>query len=406
MNERGNLSQIYAKKNHLEKINNLKLNFNKKILKKSFSQNYILLKSIKLNRNSKSDISLHNLSSGKLINHNSSLLQTELLKDINENKTYNYIYSDKKTIPKISPIESKKSKDNKNISNNFIHDFLHQKTVISYKKKNFSSKSLKPFKTKEIIKKNVIFYLKKNIIFEREINKPSFYGNFQNYKQNISNTNNRTKNQEQNQSNSSHFINNTSISKTEFPMIRKIYNLKKHLIEDDKRNTNGNFPYKDHDEEKKDTLLRGINPDNSIRIIKKRLTKNYNIDPEKIKAYINKKDYKMEDNNYLKKIILNNRLKNGSQLDLKNETYEEKNRKILNVINNYFQYRNRNKSQEGNLKMVNLKNEAYLKKRRMKQFSNNINSISHILNNLNKKINDALYSVKESFNEDIKSLFN
>ena len=56
--------------------------------------------------------------------------------------------------------------------------------------------------------------------------------------------------------------------------------------------------------------------------------------------------------------------------------------------------------------MVNLKNEAYLKKRRMKQFSNNINSISHILNNLNKKINDALYNVKESFNEDIKSLFN
>ena len=408
MKERDYISHFYVKKNKLEKINNSKYN-NRNIFKKSLSQRKIDLRRIKLYKILNKDASLNNISSGQLINSNSSHRKSEMQNDINNNlkeiKNYKNKYS-KITIPKRHSIENSKTyKDDKNlIINKFIQDFLHQKNLITYRNKNFPYKYIQPFKTNDITN-NGLFYLKKYIIFERVIRDPTLYGNFQNYKQETSTTDNKNTSQELNK-NISNYINiNTNINNTAFRKIRKIYNLKKVLMEDDKRNTNGNFPYRDHDEEKKDTLLKGLNPDNSIRIVKKRLTKNYSLNKDNIKAYINKQDNIREDNEYLKKIIINNRLKNTNQLNLKNESFNQKNRKILNIINKNFQYKNQNKSQEENLKIVNRKNEEYLKKRRMKEFSNHIRVISHHLNSLNKRVNDILYNAKDGFNGNIDNLF-
>ena len=374
-----------------------------KNIKKSFAKRKSILRRPKLNSFLKK-ASVNNLSSDSLMNKNFSYYKDKFLKNINNDtkEDYNKINFSKNS-------ENKKPKINNSdaflSSDALVKNFLDQniKKNISFK---YLSKYLKPLSINQKSSKGKnVFTLKKRIIFEKDIYRISLYVNFNNYKESNLYIGNKL---DLNQNNTS-YINNTKISNEGFPMIKKITNLDKALIKDGQRKSNGNILYKDDEEEKKETVINIINIDNSYELIKKKLTKSKSDEKEKSDEEKEKQDNKIEDNKYLKKIILKNRLKNRDNSDLKIfDTYEQKNKKILGVINQNFKNKNRirNNSLEENLKMINKKNELFFRKRKLNEISNKMNAFSHKLHYLNNKLNSCLESTKDVFNKDIVNIFN
>ena len=374
-----------------------------KNVKKSFAKRKSILRRPKLNSFLKK-ASVNNLSSDSLMNKNFSYYKDKFLKNINNDtkEDYNKINFSKNS-------ENKKPKINNSdaflSSDALVKNFLDQniKKNISFK---YLSKYLKPLPINQKSSKGKnVFTLKKRIIFEKDIYRISLYVNFNNYKESNLYIGNKL---DLNQNNTS-YINNTKISNEGFPMIKKITNLDKALIKDGQRKSNGNILYKDDEEEKKETVINIINSDNSYELIKKKLTKSKSDEKEKSDEEKEKQDNKIEDNKYLKKIILKNRLKNRDNSDLKIfDTYEQKNKKILGVINQNFKNKNRirNNSLEENLKMINKKNELFFRKRKLNEISNKMNAFSHKLHYLNNKLNSCLESTKDVFNKDIVNIFN
>lgn len=374
-----------------------------KNIKKSFAKRKSILRRPKLNSFLKK-ASVNNLSSDSLMNKNFSYYKDKFLKNINNDTKEDY---NKINISKNS--ENKKPKINNSdaflSSDALVKNFLEQniKKNISFK---YLSKYLKPLPINQKSSKGKnVFTLKKRIIFEKDIYRISLYVNFNNYKESNLYIGNKL---DLNQNNTS-YINNTKISNEGFPLLKKITNLDKALIKDGQRESNGNILYKDDEEEKKETVINIINSDNSYELIKKKLTKSKSDEKEKSDEEKEKQHNKIEDNKYLKKIILKNRLKNRDNSDLKIfDTYEQKNKKILGVINQNFKNKNRirNNSLEENLKMINKKNELFFRKRKLNEISNKMNAFSHKLHYLNNKLNSCLESTKDVFNKDIVNIFN
>ena len=171
------------------------------------------------------------------------------------------------------------------------------------------------------------------------------------------------------------------------------------------RDSNGNSFYSNHEQEKEETIINSINHDNSKRLIKFRLTKikcNGNFDKENG----NNKERQNEDTKYLKRIILRNRIKNRNQDDLNTfDTYDQKNKKILSIINEKYKNNNKNKSVIEDFKSINQKNNIFFKRRRMNEFSNQINSVENKLNNVNTKLDRYLYKIKSNYDKEVDKIF-
>jgi hypothetical protein len=188
-----------------------------------------------------------------------------------------------------------------------------------------------------------------------------------------------------------------------FPNLKKISDLNKALIINDKRNTNGNSFYKDYENEKKETLLKIINPDNSVKLIKKNLTRNRNVESRDVE--VENVSTQLEEENYLRKLIKKNKMRNRSQNDLNFfDTYDQRNKKILNAIKEKYQ-RNKNHSIHKNFKIINQKYENLFKKRKINDISYKMRNISHKINEANKQLNTFINDANKIFNKDINTVF-
>ena len=245
--------------------------------------------------------------------------------------------------------------------------------------------------------------MKKRKVFEKEVFHLSLYDNFNNYKETNYKIDNKIKINDLKQNNTN---NNTNLNIERFPILKKISNLNKALIKEGENDTNGNSLYKNYEQEKKETIISIINSDNSVKLIKKKLTKNNNLEKEKNDEDNGNDNNKFEDKKYLKNLIMKNKMKNRSQIDLKVfDTYNQKNKKILSIIKENFKKRYKNKSFNENVKLINRKNEINLRKRRMNALSIQMNKISHQLNRFNNKLNSYLENSKDFFNKDFNYIF-
>ena len=167
---------------------------------------------------------------------------------------------------------------------------------------------------------------------------------------------------------------------------------------------NGKYFYKNNIE-KKDDKIKDINNNIFRGLIKNKSKSNKNI-KESNDYDIDDENNELEDNKYLKKIILRNRIKKRNIMDLTDfDTYDQKNRKVISIINENFKNKNRNKSVDENLKIINQKNYVLFKKRKMNRIKGKIDVISHQLNNINKKLDGFVYKAKNNFNKDFKKIF-
>ena len=407
------LSISLPKKINKTKLNNSNNNnITSQIIKKPLSQKKNILKRITPYSNLSKKKYLYNLFKDSLFNKNFSFYQKKFLSNIKNNLKElndNNIESNIKDGKKINE-ETKKDNNNsyKNDSNGFIQNFMKQNITKNIGFKPFT-KYLKPLPKKENkinLNKNNIFTLRKKVIFEKEIYHISLYDNFNNYKITNLTTNNRNKINTLSQNNSS-FINdnNTYLSNTE-QTLKKISNLNKALILKEHRNNRTNSLYNDNEEDKKNSIINGIDNDNFIKLNKKSLNKNQSFDKGIINENNEKGEIKYEDTKYLKKIILNNKNRNRSQDDLNVfDTYDQKNKKILLVLNQNFKNKNKKECINENFKLINQKNKYILRKRRMKEIYSQINVFSHQIHNINKKLNGFLYNIKDNFNKDIINIF-
>ena len=115
-----------------------------------------------------------------------------------------------------------------------------------------------------------------------------------------------------------------------------------------------------------------------------------------------------DDTKYLKKLIMRNRIKNRSKRNFKDfDTYDQKNKKIISILNEKSRQKNINKnnSVEKDIKLINLNYNLYNRRNKMNKISSRIDIISHRLNNINRKIEGYLYKVKHSFDKDAKKIF-
>ena len=290
---------------------------------------------------------------------------------------------------------SHKDNDNDNDNHKKVRRFLNQSVSknVGFK---ILKKRLKPIqlkqneKIKKIIENNV-FTMKKRKLFEKEVFNLSLYDYF-NYKENNL---------------QSIYSNNQNLNDYMFPNLKKISNLNKPLIKDDKRNTNGNFLYKDYENEKKDTILKVTTDDNSVLLLKKNLTRKKKLDVDRDADYANESTQLGDENNYLKKLIIKNKIKNKSQNDINFfDTYDQRNKKMLIGINNNFKNKKNKKSIHEDLKVINQKYAVLFKKRKVNNLSNKMKKISIKINDISKQLNSFINSTNNIFNKDITCLYN
>lgn len=406
------------KKNKTDKMINTIINKtddNKtNIIKKSFSQKKQFLKRISPNINSKKEIRCQNHSTDSLLNGNFNYYKNKFLYSLynkNETNIDNSLNIQDNNNNTQKNNENLHIKNSNNSSRNYDNYFLVKKFLEQNISKNIGYKLLSKYlhpiqlKPKEIKITDKVFTMKKKKVFEKEIFHLSLYDNF-NYKGSQPKRNNIVNIQNVNGNNTSIINDNINLGALVFPSLRKISDLDKVLIKDDKRNSNGNSFYKDHDEEKKETIIKVIDNDNSIKLIKKNLTKiKHTGESGDEEGEIENKQF--EDPNYLRKIISKNKIKNRSLGDINLnifDTYDQKNKKVLIAINENYKKKKRNKSLDENLKSMH-KDEKYLRKEKLNRLSNRMNLISHQLYGLNQKLDGYLKCVKNVLNKDVKSIF-
>ena len=382
---------------------------NKQTIKTSFSQGKTILKRLKQYSNFKNQNIPNNLSTTTISNHNFSFYRKKFLDDIQKDINKNNI---NKNSNKIRETKNSSTNYDFNIINSTIgNDFFVQKFLEQNISKNRSmkilSKYLKPLhivkkdKEKEEIynRNSIVFRIKKKILFEKEIPQLSLYGNFDNYKGKDYYADNIVKIQEYIPKNNEDKNNTNNLG---FHDVKKI-SLDRILLEKGGKN-NGKSFYKNNIE-KKDDIIKGINNNIFRGLIKNKSKSNKNI-KESNDYDIDDENNELEDNKYLKKIILRNRIKKRNIMDLTDfDTYDQKNRKVISIINENFKNKNRNKSVDENLKIINQKNYVLFKKRKMNRIKGKIDVISHQLNNINKKLDGFVYKAKNNFDKDVKKIF-
>ena len=401
---------------HLPYIKNSSFNdtnSRNEIVQTSLCKNKIFIKRIKP-INFKERL-FHNLSTTSL-NKNLSHYRKKFFKEINDDikdiEENNNILADQKDINFIGKNESENSKVDNNINTNFGNNILLKNFLLQKISKNNGFKLLKKYTNPEPAKKEEkkyklygnncrIFKVIKNIVFEKEIFHLSLYDNFDNYKPEKHDINHLVKIQDNFDKN-----NNANNGTFGFHSLKKIGSLDKVLLKKGERDSNGNSLYSNHEQEKEETIINAINHDNSKRVIKFRLTKIKGNESNDNKSGNSKKSQN-EDTKYLKKIILRNRIKNRSQNDLNTfDTYDQKNRQILsNIYEKYKNNNNRNKSVNEDLKSINQKNNIFFRRRRLNEFSNQINCVEHKLNNVNKKLDRYLYKIKSNYDKEVEKIF-
>lgn len=400
---------------HLPYIKNSSFNdtnSKNEIVQTSLFKNKIFLKRIKPNSFKKR--LFHNLSTTSLnknLSHYRKNFFKEISDDIKDKEKNNNILGDQKDINFIEKNELENCKVDNNTNNNFGNNILVKNFLRQKISKNNGFKLLKKYTNPEPSKKEEkkyklygnncrIFKVIKNIVFEKEIFHLSLYDNFDNYKPEKHDINHLVKIQDNFDKN-----NNANTGNYGFHSLKKIGSLDKVLLKKGERDSNGNSFYSNHEQEKEETIINSINHDNSKRLIKFRLTKikcNGNFDKENG----NNKERQNEDTKYLKRIILRNRIKNRSQDDLNTfDTYDQKNKKILSIINEKYKNNNKNKSVIEDFKSINQKNNIFFKRRRMNEFSNQINSVENKLNNVNTKLDRYLYKIKSNYDKEVDKIF-
>ena len=376
--------------------NNLKL-----LQKRNFS------KRLNASKNFRKELTHKNLSVVTLLSRNFFYYRDKLMNEIDnkneksKNENCKIENSDKKLENQVNDKSDNNDnnfmshKDNDNDNHKKVRRFLNQSVSknVGFK---ILKKRLKPIqlkqneKIKKIIENNV-FTMKKRKLFEKEVFNLSLYDYF-NYKENNL---------------QSIYSNNQNLNDYMFPNLKKISNLNKPLIKDDKRNTNGNFLYKDYENEKKETILKVTTDDNSVLLLKKNLTRKKKLDVDRDADYANESTQLGDENNYLKKLIIKNKIKNKSQNDINFfDTYDQRNKKILIGINNNFKNKKNKKSIHEDLKVINQKYAVLFKKRKVNNLSNKMKKISIKINDISKQLNSFINSTNNIFNKDITCLYN
>ena len=387
-------------------LNSTNNDSNNNFLNSTFRQSKKLIKKIQPYTSNKKEHLRTNLSTSSLTNQTFTYYKDKFLssiyKDINKKKCINSLKKNQNKEDLINIInDSQKEavKINNDIgSDNFVHNFLNQnlssnrwfklipKNLINFREDKNKDQNLYSRNSK-------VFKIKKKIVFEKEIVHLSVYDNFDNYKKDKYNKDNIVRIQD--------YIDKTVNDDFGFHTLRKV-GLSKALIKKGERNSNGNTYYSNHEEEKKDTIITIINHDNSKEYIKNRLTKNKKINGEGSNEKII-----FDDTKNLKKIIMRNRIKNRSQRNFKDfDTYDQKNKKIISILNEKLKQKNKdkNKSADRDIKLINLNYNLYNRRNKMNKLSNRIDIISHRLNNINRRLDGYLYKVKDSFDKDAQKI--
>ena len=402
----------YIKINTKDKMINTNLNStsdsNNFILNSTFGNSKKLINKIQPYTSNKKEYLRTNLSTSSLTDQTFTYYKDKFLSsfynDIHKKKIINSLKKNKKNEDVINIIEDNQKeavKINNDIGNDtYVHKFLNQ-NICSNRWFKLIPKHLINFREKENNNENLynrnfkVFKIKKKIIFEKEIVHLSVYDNFDNYKKDKYNKDNIVRIQD--------YIDKTVNDDFGFHTLRKV-GLNKALIKKGERNSNGNTYYSNHEEEKKDTIITIINYDNSKEYIKNRLTKNKKMGVE---GGVSEKII-FDDTKHLKKIMMRNRIKNRSQRNFKDfDTYDQKNKKIISILNEKLKQKNKNKNNSGekDIKLINLNYNLYNRRNKMNKLSSRIDIISHRLNNINRKLEGYLYKVKHSFDKDAEEIF-
>ena len=402
----------YIKINTTDKMINTNLSStndsNNNILNSTFRQSKKLINKIQPYTSNKKEHLRTNLSTSSLTNQTFTYYKDKFLSsfynDIHKKKFINSLKKNQikeDLINIINDSQKEAVKINDDIGNDtYVHNFLNQ-NLSSNRWFKLIPKHLINFREKENNAENVynknskVFKIKKKIVFEKEIAHLSVYDNFDNYKKDKYNKDNIVRIQD--------YIDKTVNDDFGFHTLRKV-GLNKALIKKGEKNSNGNTYYSNHEEEKKDTIITIINYDNSKEYIKNRLTKNKKMGVEGDAS----EKIIFDDTKHLKKIMMRNRIKNRSQRNFKDfDTYDQKNKKILYILNEKLKQKNKNKnnSSEKDIKLINLNYNLYNRRNKMNKLSSRIDIISHRLNNINRKLEGYLYRVKHSFDKDAENIF-
>ena len=401
----------YIKLNTIDKMINTNLNStndSNNNLNSTFRPNKKLINKIQTYTSNKKEHLRTNLSTPSLANQTSTFYKdkfnSNIYNDIHKTKFKNSLKKNPKNeglINIINDSQKEAVKINNDIGNDIsVHNFLNQ-NICTNRWLKLLPKHLINFREKENNKENLynrnskVFKIKKKIVFEKEIVHLSVYDNFDNYKKDKYNKDNIVRIQD--------YIDKTINDDFGFHTLRKV-GLNKALIKKGERNSNGNTYYSNHEEEKKDTIITIINHNNSKEYIKNRLTKNKKMGMGKGSS----EKIIFDDTKYLKKLIMRNRIKNRSKRNFKDfDTYDQKNKKIISILNEKSRQKNINKnnSVEKDIKLINLNYNLYNRRNKMNKISSRIDIISHRLNNINRKIEGYLYKVKHSFDKDAKKIF-